>query len=316
MPQEGEGRHVELTGLRADVPIGFLAAMGVLRMVNRASDPLQPVRMAWKASGGTFHPVLERNNSETAGPEAWREELISDLLDYAGPGWPDAHAFGWGEQIKGTPSDVFADQANHLDEWYAAFGSELIANDKSEVESTPLDMSFAKQKFLADTVKLREELMQPKGRKATYPAASFEEALFGPWTYRDDCHSRGWDPATLKEAAFTYQEPSPMPNAGMRALVWLAVHGLPMFPCFVFRRKLLPRGFTSKPGELRMNWPVWEPFLDSHGIGMLMGQLPRLERLDEGRKELLGRGVLAVYSSRRAKLTKYMVSLLTAEKVL
>lgn len=304
---------IELTGLRADVPIGFLAAMGTLRMLSAigASSPV----MAWKPRLGAFHPVILWDKSSESGNDP-HQELISALIGFSGPGWPDQHAFQCAEQIKGMDAADFARLSDVLLDWYPAFGSELIANDKSEIESTPLDMSFAKQKFLADTLKLREELLHPKGKKAPKTEDYFSEALFGPWRYRDDCHSRGWDPATLKEAAFTHQEPSPMPNAGMRALVWLAIHGLPFFPCFVVRRRLLPRGFTSTPNEMRMHWPIWEPFLDIRSIEPLLGQVPRLLRVDNGKEELVARGVSAVYSSRRAKLTKYQVSLLTAERML
>ena len=104
-----------------------------------------------------------------------------------------------------------------------------------------------------------------------------------------------------------------MPNTGMRALVWLAIHGLPMFPCFVQRGRLLPRGFVSRPDEMRMMWPLWRPFLDDREIGTLIGQTTTAERREKD--AMLGRDVLRVYSSKRAKLTKYMVSLMSPRRI-
>ncbi len=122
-------------------------------------------------------------------------------------------------------------------EWFAAFGSELVCGRDEKIETTPFDMSVARQKFLADARKLAAGLSEDKaGKSAKKAAESYREALFGPWKYEDDQHSLGWDPSTMKMGAFTYKAPTSMVNAGVRAAVWLAFESLPLFPCFAGSR--------------------------------------------------------------------------------
>src|SRR5439155_15262269 len=84
-------------------------------------------------------------------------------------------------------------------DWFAAFGSELVLDRNGKIDSTPFDMSVARQKFLADASRLAAKLgEETTGRNGKSTADAYAEALFGPWQYRDDQHSLGWDPSTMK----------------------------------------------------------------------------------------------------------------------
>src|SRR5262249_16189599 len=128
------------------------------------------------------------------------------------------------EQIKGMSRERFCEAARlalaaenrEEAEWFAAFGNELVC-DEGAIEPSPFDMSVARQKFLADSVKLARTLSDPdRGKNTKTPEDDFEEALFGPWRYTDDQHSLGWDPSTMKSGAFTYKAPTGMANRGVR----------------------------------------------------------------------------------------------------
>ncbi len=304
---------VSLTGLRADVPLGFMAAMGLWRILGSERD----FRMSWVGRRGSFHPVL---HGEGVSAEVVKAACLEHLEK-----WPEQVLFGSRDAIKDCLNEELPDWRDrfpNLEDWFAAFCVEARSPGE-KVEKTPLDMSFARQKFLGDTLKLRTDLQKPRGKKAPTTAGLFEEALFGPWRYRDDCHSRGWDSSTLKEAAFTHQEPSPMPNAGVTAAVWLAVHSLPCFPCYSDRGRLRPRGFTYRDEALHFSWPVWSPSIPMDAALVLLGQVARIAGRQAGRPrqideaaELKARGVLAVFASERRKLTKYMVSLLAPERLM
>ena len=45
---------IELTGLRADVPLAAMAAFGCLRILDGLAE-WRGTRLSWKASGGSFH---------------------------------------------------------------------------------------------------------------------------------------------------------------------------------------------------------------------------------------------------------------------
>ena len=49
--------RIDLTGLRADLPIGAMAAFGCLRVCQRI-ERLRESRLSWERSTGTFHAVL------------------------------------------------------------------------------------------------------------------------------------------------------------------------------------------------------------------------------------------------------------------
>src|SRR5205085_596221 len=98
-------------------------------------------------------------------------------------------------------------------DWFAAFGTELLVDKDGRIESTPFDMSVARQKFLADARRLAAGLAEGNvGRRGKSAIAAYEEGLFGPWEYNDDQHSLGWDPSTMKLGAFTYKAPTSMAN--------------------------------------------------------------------------------------------------------
>lgn len=205
--------RIELTALRADVPIGAMAAFGCLRVCQRLPG-FQGARLAWADGGGQDHAVLD-----TPGASG-KEELIAALVEdvkRAGE-WAELK---WREQIKTASRDDICKgarealeaataNARETADWFAAFGSELVRGRDEKIESTPFDMSVARQKFLADARRLAMGLAESGGKKGKTAALAYAEALFGPWEYGDDQHSLGWDPSTMKLGAFTFKAPTSM----------------------------------------------------------------------------------------------------------
>src|ERR1017187_952490 len=65
---------VELTGLRADLPIGVMAALGCLRVLERTSG-WQGSKLAWKRTGQGFHATLWTQEEKD------REGLVAALIE-------------------------------------------------------------------------------------------------------------------------------------------------------------------------------------------------------------------------------------------
>jgi len=220
-------------------------------------------------------------------------------------------------QIKSATREVFRASAKEaLDrarggdreqaDWFAAFGSELVLDRNEKVDSTPFDMSVARQKFLADARRLAAWLSEePAGRGGKLAANAYVEALFGPWKYGDDQHSLGWDPSTMKLGAFTYKAPTSMVNSGVRAAVWLAFESLPLFPCFYSRRALQVTAFQKKEREYALCWPVWRVPVTLDTLRCLLGWAA-VVREPVPVDELSARGVTSVYRSAKFKPNKYM----------
>lgn len=302
---------IDLTGLRADLPIGAMAAFGCLRVCER-SGRFSGSRLSWAASGGTFHAVLWTPE------ETSRDGLTAALLDDV-KGATSRPELNWSDQVKTATREMFLAEARKtLDgatpdnrdaaDWFAAFGSELVVTKDGKIEETPFDMSVARQRFLADAKKLALGLAEADRADAE---AAYAEALFGPWKYEDDQHSLGWDPSTMKLGAFTYKAPTAMANTGVRAAVWLAFESLPLFPCF-YARGLATRSFRREGREVGFCWPVWSPPLSLPALQTLLGWSELLtERPSPA--ELEARGVTAVFRSVKFKPNKYLASFRTPE---
>ena len=303
---------IELTGLRADLPIGAMAAFGCLRVCQRLPE-LRGAKLAWAASG--VHAVLW-TPAETS-----REELVALLMQDVRKA-ENRDELKWSEQIKTASRDEFRKGAKKaLDgatggdheaaDWFSAFGSELVLDREGRIESTPFDMSVARQKFLADARRLAAGLSERAGRSGKSATDAYTEALFGPWKYADDQHSLGWDPTTMKLGAFAYKAPASMVNSGVRAAVWLAFESLPLFPCFCSRGLQLP-SFRHARREFTLCWPVWQAPISLDTLKCLLG-LAALTQDSPPEEELAARGVTAVYRSARFKPNKYLANFRTPE---
>jgi hypothetical protein len=305
---------IDLTGLRADIPMGAMAAFGVLR-ICKDLPRFKGSKLAWKAGGGGDYAVLWTPGETTA--DELVQALTADMKEAAA-----REELNWEEQIKTQTSEQFRNKAKDTLEreawetasWFAAFASELVCGRDEKIDATPFDMSVARQKFLADARKLAASLGEDKpGRNTKSTAESFREALFGPWKYEDDQHSLGWDPATMKLGAFTYKAPTSMANAGVRGAVWLAFESLPLFPCFADSGgRLQVTGFRRERRDFTLCWPVWRPAISIETLASLLcweGLVK--DAIPTG--ELAGRGISAVYRSERFKPNKYLSSFRAAE---
>ena len=293
---------IDLTGLRADNPMGAMAAFGSLRIAER-SDLLRGSKLSWKRHAGSFHAVLSTSSPViTSGKLV--EILVEDLC-----ATQSRSELCWSEQIKSATEEMYRRAATgaslEVNAWLAAFASDLALDD-AQLEPTPFDMSVARQKFLADANSLSKTLASPQGRKGIPPEAAYREALFGPWLYRDDQHSLGWDPSTLKMGAFTFKAPTQMANGGVRAAVWLAFESLPLFPC-AYAGRLVTRSFFRTKRELWFRWPVWEEPITLKALETLLGW-EELVAKNPDPQQLEMRGVVAVYTSAKYKPNKYLAS--------
>ncbi len=176
------------------------------------------------------------------------------------------------------------------------------------MDPTPLDMTGGPQEFLAGALELAGKLSAPARRHSKTGEQAFQEALFGPWQYSDDQHSLGWDPTTIKLGAFTHKAPTKMANSGVMAAVWLAFESIPLFPCFSVHGRLQTRAFSRRRQEFTLWWPVWREPISLDRLSFLLG-------LEHDGLKLAGRGVAAVYQSRRFYLNKYYASFRAPELV-
>ena len=220
--------------------------------------------------------------------------------------WADAVKSASREKYKNAATlaiqEASADD-HEFSDWFAAFGSDLVIKDET-IESTPLDMTVARQQFLADAKLLTVNLATLDKRAGDAKnSGSFREALLGHWKYADNQHSLGWDPSTVLMGAFTPKAPTAMSKSGVRAAVWLAMESLPFFPCVCKNGRLATRAFVRDARKLSFVWPIWTEPLSGAAIRTLLSQVTGMDR-----DEWKARGIAALYSSGIYKPNKYLTA--------
>lgn len=275
--------RVTLTGLNATDPLGFLAGVGLLRVVSNrgtfgaaklawSDEPPWPAELvtekdcdadalvadlvAHMTGRGALPAYSGRTPAgETVGPEAW------DDIKVKPPQYRE-----WLLATRPAATATARESADYL----SAFGSELIVavSGEKNVKPTALHMTSGNQKFLASCRNLADTLATTARNRST-PAAAFREALVGPWGYCDGLSAMGFDSDTEAIYALVADAPGPAGPSCTRAAVWLAVEAIPLFPCTPSRGRLHTRGFDHRATAFR--WPVWGDPLSVAAVRTLVG---------------------------------------------
>ena len=176
----------------------------------------------------------------------------------------------------------------------AAFGSEILADDKGRIEYT--DLCFitgsGHHHFLGTM----------KGLCDVVTEDHIEDALFGQWERWKGLSMR-WDPSDAAEYAFRWGDPSAEGASAVWGANLLAAHALPLFPTHPASKGLRTTGFREVAPFPEFTWPVW---VDAIGVDSVRSLLALSELHDwENRidhKALGARGIAQVYRSPRVRI--------------
>jgi len=283
-----------LRGLEGTNPLGFLAALGTLRLCDLKWGGT--AQLKWVRDGG-WRPAL-------AGvPVESQADFCKILAEDAS--WAPLNVFaGLGENLTVAPA-VFEQTARKIAEealppersaldFIAAFGNELFVDPKGRIQYT--DLSFitgsGHQDFLGTA-------------RALQKCAEIEhltEALFGPWRFADKSNSFRWDPEDAKEYALQWENPS-------RPGVWtvwganrLAFEALPLFPVMPAPTGLRTTGFrTAEGGVHEFTWPIWTEPVSADTVRSLLS-LRLLDIPNPDRTELRAMGIEEIFRAQRVRI--------------
>lgn len=279
--------EIELTGLDGSNPLGFLAAVGVVRVL---ADHGHDVRMRW-ALAGTWRAVICAPLS--------RESLLA-LLDQDRRTWAGERALllryskeggdGSVRDLKPRPDDlgrwlsdlVEGGSARSL-ALAAAFFTETAQDNNGNTKPTALHFTAGQQQFLAMAALLQ----------AGVTGEDLEEALFGPWRYRRELPVFGWDASAGRDYALRASDPSKDKKTGVPGADWLAFLGLAALPVAPVGAKVLTPGCSGGWKTGSFCWPLWTGALGLPTIQSLLVH-PAIDRLDAKARD--ARGIGAVYS--------------------
>lgn len=244
--------QLELTALHGHTPIGFMAALGLLRMLP--ADTL----LSWNPSTqvASLHGLQ-------------REAMLAHLLHHM-TGRSASAELHLADDVRKFGVDTFRSAYEQADEPLASWMRAWWREDGKAGNTTPTDLCLTggPQRMIKMARELAHALDPERKTGADkFVRAKFEEALFGPWRYEDDYASWGWDPATFRPGALTAAAPTGMKMAGVAAAYWLAWESQPLFPCIHGEGTL---GFQNRPRA--WTWATWAEPLDLCAVRALLRQ--------------------------------------------
>jgi hypothetical protein len=252
---------IVLTGIDGRNGCGFLAALGVLRLLtDRVGGG---ARLAWTERGpGRWHPTLAIDSR----PD--EEELARLVLDAHRERDLDEE-LGWDKDVMNV---AVAGLRSSLKAALDGSGSRRAAETTAAcvLDVARLQAGRPHPDALAAYTPLR--LIPRVGRArfldtvlrasaAITTAEPFRMALFGPWRY-SKANSLRWDPgASVPLRAYSAEAPTDFGPLGVPGAIVLAAAGLCYFPLLPTGRGRACRGFDNAR-SLRFRWPIWTAACD------------------------------------------------------
>ena len=264
----------DLYGMIASSPIGYLAALGMLRVL--AADRNLKVRLGWKDG----HGVIDGIDPDTA-----ISELVANM-----EGREKAFEFNWADTARKVGPDeyrracgVAAGDLRALG-FMAGWATDTIVRN-GQIAVTRMDMTSGQQKLLRDL----------RGLAIKLTREHFVSALMGgPYEGQS---SFGLDPIAVRSHAHEHQAPTKSKAPGKPGLIWLAFESIPIHPVVpVAPNKPQTTGWRMGR-EAAYVWPIWEGMLGLEEVSLLRALPVNLLQNRSGIREL--------WSSRYGSSGKY-----------
>ena len=303
-----------LIGLDAANPLGFLAALGTLRLLedtSRAASGGPTARMSWKSAKNSYRPVLHL--SQAMSPDDLVRHLHKSIVADFDREQRPIYCY---KDLKGSVGVVkthrtkFRDHAHRAaakatpeerrtSDLLAAFASDAAYEWSKKVEAEvvmPTRFSFTEdkggKKFLRDLMTMVQGLT----------TEHLEKTLFHGWRYDDPKPIFRWDPADRRMYARSATNPANEDIRTVRGANVLGFFALAALPAVPTPEGPINAGWRA----LRLNqrarkrecfyWPIWEHLLPYSVVQALMFD-PNLADHNEDLRA--PRGILAVFRSER-----------------
>lgn len=307
-PQRPTGRHtLSLPGLRAETPLGFFAALGLLRFLDRRGL-LQESRLGWVQGGAGWTATLQCDASEEG---ALDEAPLLDSLLAALNDHPAAHpARDWAavRDVDTKKSGKLAELRTLLQAlaatpdaaWASAWGVEPLPDVTRE------DKRFSQLQVSRKDYHVKAVLNLLAGIEREH----LSRTLLHAWDYADPMEgvSLHIDPTEDRRHAYQWNQPAGDPDRKSRGNMIgasrLAIEAYPLFPAVHLGTASQTLGFRgTSVRTARWTWPVWEDSLNLSEICVLLN-LAELQQEQPAAESLAARGIRAAFRSRRILVGK------------
>lgn len=288
--------HV-LTGLDGQNPLGFFAALGLLRVLD--DDALRRAAL---------RPTLQFATTGEPVPTV-RSDLDLDAIielvleDARQQGENRALQFAYtagGERamagdspavrdLKPPPSlakallEECATRTRRESALVAGWFSETVQDNNGNTKPTALHFTAGQQTFLEMVDDLRKGITSD----------DVKEALLGPWLNESRLPSLSWDSSVARNYALRANNPSKEKRGSVPAANWLGVVAMEFFSVAPDRNKLATTGVQGGWKDSVFTWPLWDRPLTASTIAALL----RIDLRRMRASEWAALGVVRVYEA-------------------
>lgn len=248
-------RQLHLLGVDGSNPLGFLAALGLVRIVPG-------VRLGF-LDDGAFQVFLDGFNgcesdlaskvvrdAEVAGNRSspWRFTYEKAATKKQGPQLV--------ADLKPPPGEFKKFLARCVEAWLkgeseavayaAAYATDVAVDGKGNSKPTAFHFTAAQQTFLGAV----------EGIRASVTREWVETSLFNGHAERPGSNLR-WDPSAERNWALMASDPSADGTRVNAPMEWLAFQGLPLLPSFPRGSRVITTGVVGRGDDMTFTWPLW-----------------------------------------------------------
>lgn len=282
--------RIQLVGVDGSNPLGFLAALGLLRVVPRAK--------LWFSEDGSFRAIVDGLDQSESDLATFISDDARAAEDRSAPWrltYTKAATKKQGPQevadLKPPPDDFRRFLATCVEAWLsgnedaaayaAAYGTDVAVDGKGNTKPTAFHFTAAQQTFLGAV----------EGIRASVTQEWVEKSLFEGHGEKPGSNLR-WDPGSERNWALMANDPSRDGTRVNAPLEWLAFRGLPLLPSFPRGTRIITTGVRGRGDDMTFTWPLWQVQASRDTIRSLL----QVDWTDNA-KERTARGVFAICSA-------------------
>lgn len=294
--------HLHLTGLDGSNPLGFLAAVGLLRVLDDATPAALPRPTLVWADSGQWLPWLQVVQTQEQVLDIVVQHARASLAEaatcfsYDAEGRASLRGDGLVRDLKPLPEglralqDAAAVQAiqdppsavrRRSVDWMAAFGSECVTDNNGRVKPGALHFTAGQQAFLTMVREQAEGL----------DTAMVAEALFGPWVGTSRLPSLSWNAAAARGYAYRATDPSKEKRSSVPSADVLAFAAWTLLPSVSDGRRLRTARCAGGWKDGTFSWPVWTVPCTAQTVASLMVRRD-IDELTAAERRALGVGLI------------------------
>lgn len=294
---------IELTGLAAEDPLGYLAAIGCLHAVDGASGTDVSPKLRFEI-GGSIVPTI---SAPVDGTESLLDLLEADLErirgrsesgDLADPFLNWSYVDGnesWNPDVRDEDGKRTRDLKPTLSQ-LRAFGAWLlgsasptrreacdelsatltdVATDRGGKKAKPFALHFqtGNQRFLQVAWELAKGVAQGNSfARNAHPVDrdDLRQALFGPWRNQRKLKVFTWSPSQERSYALRAADPSNETKTGNPGADWLALRALPLISSAPVGEAIVTSGVHGGWKSGSFTYPVWQNPLTCSAVRWLL----------------------------------------------